>query len=190
MQHRLSSPPFITAFHRRLSSPPFIAAFHRLSPWCCCVRPQALGKAFGAGAIEQLDEDNQYKCEKCGELVNAEKGTEIKKAAYVQVSRGLQLQPLRRVPTAAVSQHVYVQAVMITRADYDWETDAQVKVHDRMSFPFTLDMAPYMAAESTEPEALEASGETIPRPCSQSHGPSLVCVFIAFRLRVPTASLR
>jgi ubiquitin C-terminal hydrolase len=110
----------------------------------------ALAKGFGDGNIERLEGDNQYKCERCANTapseevqidkngvrtvkVDADKGNEIKKAAYIQ-------------------------AVSITRADYDWETDQQVKVHDSMSFPFTLDMAPYVSQEILEPEALEATG--------------------------------
>ena len=95
---------------------------------------EALAGNFGKAAQETLDGDNQYFCEKCGQKQDAVKGSEIKKAAYIQ-------------------------AVSIGRVDYDWETNEAKKVHAEMSFPFELDLAPYVSPSTLELSGVETTEE-------------------------------
>ena len=93
----------------------------------------ALAGNFGEAAQETLDGDNQYFCETCEQKQDAVKGAEIKKAAYIQ-------------------------AIKINRVDYDMFTGQNKKVHAKMSFPFELDLAPYVS-----PSTLELSGQETPQ---------------------------
>ena len=95
---------------------------------------EALAGNFGKAAQETLDGDNQYFCEKCGQKQDAVKGSEIKKAAYIQ-------------------------AISIGRVDYDWETNEAKKVHAEMSFPFELDLAPYVSPSTLELSGVETTEE-------------------------------
>ena len=70
---------------------------------------------------ETLDGDNQYMCERCDMKCDAEKGLKLSKVPYIL-------------------------CLNLKRFAYDWERDKRVKVNESVSFPFELDMLPYLAA--------------------------------------------
>jgi ubiquitin carboxyl-terminal hydrolase 47 len=68
---------------------------------------------------ERLDGGNQYFCEICNKKVNAEKGLKLTKC-----------------PPNLV--------IHLARFTLDWETMQRIKIYDRVSFPFTLNMNDYI----------------------------------------------
>ena len=68
---------------------------------------------------EKLTGDNQYFCDKCGKKVNAEKGLKITHCPQVL-------------------------SVHLARFTLDWATMQRVKIYDRVSFPFILNMNDYI----------------------------------------------
>ncbi|KNC48900.1 ubiquitin carboxyl-terminal hydrolase [Thecamonas trahens ATCC 50062] len=75
---------------------------------------------------ERLEGDNQYQCSGCNAKVDALKGMSIKKLPYL-----LSLQ--------------------LARFDFDYMTMSRVKVHDFVTFPQFLDMAPFLATGASAP---------------------------------------
>ncbi len=68
---------------------------------------------------EKLDGNNQYQCEVCKKKVNAEKGLKL-----------------------TVSPPVLF--IHLARFTLDWDTLQRVKIYDRVSFPFMLNMNDYI----------------------------------------------
>ena len=68
---------------------------------------------------EILEGDNQYNCDKCNKKVNAEKGLKIIKSPPVLV-------------------------IHLARFTIDWDTMQRIKIYDRVTFPFILNMNDYI----------------------------------------------
>jgi len=68
---------------------------------------------------ELLEGDNQYLCTKCNKKVDAKKGLKLLSVPYL-----LMLQ--------------------LKRFDFDYETMQRIKLNDRVEFPLTLDMNPFL----------------------------------------------
>lgn len=68
---------------------------------------------------ELLSKDNQYFCDTCQKKVNALKGLRI-----------------REVP--------HLLCLQLKRFDFDWATNQRIKLNNRVSFPLTLDMSPFV----------------------------------------------
>jgi ubiquitin carboxyl-terminal hydrolase 47 len=68
---------------------------------------------------EKLDGSNQYQCETCKKKVNAEKGLKLTNCPPVLF-------------------------IHLARFTLDWETMQRVKIYDRVSFPFMLNMNDYI----------------------------------------------
>lgn len=68
---------------------------------------------------EKLDGSNQYKCEVCQRKVNAEKGLKLTMCPPVLF-------------------------IHLARFTLDWETLQRVKIYDRVTFPFWLNMNDYI----------------------------------------------
>eukprot|EP00048_Salpingoeca_helianthica_P014812 m.223684 g.223684 ORF g.223684 m.223684 type:complete len:1224 (+) comp16297_c0_seq1:475-4146(+) len=69
---------------------------------------------------ELLEKDNQYNCSKCNKKVDALKGLKLVKLPYL-----LTLQ--------------------LKRFDFDTNTFQRIKLHDRVTFPLTLNMTPFLS---------------------------------------------
>lgn len=67
---------------------------------------------------EKLTEGNQYFCDKCQKKVNADKGLKITTCPRILV-------------------------IHLARFTLDWETMNRVKIYDRVSFPYLLNMNDY-----------------------------------------------
>ena len=76
---------------------------------------EGLSKYF---QTETMDGENQYFCEKCNKKTDATKGMALK-----------------TVP--------YILSLQLKRFTYDWELDRRIKLDNEVSFPLTLDVAPY-----------------------------------------------
>lgn len=79
---------------------------------------------------ELLEGDNQYLCTKCNKKVDAKKGLKLVTVPYL-----LMLQ--------------------LKRFDFDYETMQRIKLNDRVEFPLTLDMNPFLddPAKTSQAEA-------------------------------------
>ena len=103
---------------------------------------EGLGKSFQS---EVLDGANQYFCERCNAKKDADKGARLSKVPYIMT-------------------------VNLKRFDYDWERDCRCKIDGMVTFPFELNMAPFLEPEpepepepESEPESASA-GEASPGP--------------------------
>jgi ubiquitin carboxyl-terminal hydrolase 47 len=74
-------------------------------------------------AVETLDGDNQYICEKCQDKRDIDKGLRYKKFPYLLT-------------------------IQLKRFDFDYTTFARIKLNNRVPFAFVLDMNPYKAKEA------------------------------------------
>jgi hypothetical protein len=89
---------------------------------------------------EKMDGDNQYRCDTCGELVDATKGLRI-----------------TRLPP--------VLTLQLKRFDFDWNVERRIKINDRMAFPLQLDATGHVldeeeaAAAGTGPNKDDAGTE-------------------------------
>ena len=68
---------------------------------------------------ELLNGDNQYFCEQCQKKVDAEKGLKLTKCPPILV-------------------------IHLARFTLNWETLQRVKIYDRVTFPFILNMNDYI----------------------------------------------
>jgi ubiquitin carboxyl-terminal hydrolase 47 len=68
---------------------------------------------------EKLDGDNKYMCDNCAKKVNAEKGLKLTSCPPVLM-------------------------LHLARFTLDWDTLQRVKIYDRVSFPFILNMNDYI----------------------------------------------
>lgn len=72
---------------------------------------------------ELLCGDNQYFCDNCNKKVDALKGLRFRAFPYYLV-------------------------LQLKRFDYDWSTMQRIKLNNRVSFPITLDMSPFLYTSS------------------------------------------
>lgn len=68
---------------------------------------------------ERLEGDNQYQCSKCDKKVNATKGLKLISSPEILT-------------------------IQLNRFTLDWSTYQMVKVHDRVTFPFVLNVNDYL----------------------------------------------
>ena len=68
---------------------------------------------------ERLEGDNKYECNQCKKKVNAEKGLKLTSCPPVLT-------------------------IHLSRFTIDWDTMQRVKIYDRVSFPFILNMNDYI----------------------------------------------
>eukprot|EP00053_Salpingoeca_punica_P020778 m.212329 g.212329 ORF g.212329 m.212329 type:complete len:1131 (-) comp20082_c0_seq1:1073-4465(-) len=80
--------------------------------------------------VEVLQGDNQYSCEKCAKKVDAFKGLKF-------------------------TSFPYFLTMQLKRFDFDTNTFRRIKLNDRFTFPFELDMEPYLAPGVTSPHPLK-----------------------------------
>jgi ubiquitin carboxyl-terminal hydrolase 47 len=84
---------------------------------------------------ELLCGDNQYFCDNCNKKVDALKGLRFREFPYYLV-------------------------LQLKRFDYDWSTLQRIKLNNRVSFPITLDMSPFLytsSSESPSPSSTDSS---------------------------------
>ena len=68
---------------------------------------------------EKLEGENQYQCSQCNKKVNATKGLKILTTPKILT-------------------------IQLSRFTLDWSTYQMVKIHDRVTFPFVLNMNDYL----------------------------------------------
>eukprot|EP01119_Soliformovum_irregulare_P023222 TRINITY_DN8089_c0_g2_i3.p1 TRINITY_DN8089_c0_g2~~TRINITY_DN8089_c0_g2_i3.p1 ORF type:complete len:1165 (-),score=386.65 TRINITY_DN8089_c0_g2_i3:60-3554(-) len=91
---------------------------------------EALGKFT---ATELLEGKNLYKCDRCNKMVEAEKGLKF-------------------------VDFPYLLTLQLKRFDFDFATERRIKLNDRVSFPFLLDLNHLITARD-DPQADDADQE-------------------------------
>lgn len=79
---------------------------------------------------EVLDENNLYNCEACGNKCRAVKGLRFERFPYIVM-------------------------LQMKRFDFDYSTMDRIKLCDRVSFPYTLDLADYIEGGKVDKEVME-----------------------------------
>ena len=74
---------------------------------------------------EQLTGDNRWMCEKCGHKVDALKGLKFESAPRLLT-------------------------MQLKRFDFDWNRGTRIKLHNKFSFPFVLNMTPFLPEGSKQ----------------------------------------
>jgi len=86
---------------------------------------------------EVLDENNLYNCDACGNKCRAVKGTRLKRVPYFLI-------------------------MQLKRFDFDFATMNRVKLCDRVSFPYVLDMADFVEGGKIDKEVMaKATGKKL-----------------------------